>query len=364
MCTGWVLRRAERSFMDIIKVLTRLVTAPGVTGFEDDAGHGDGASAVVADLFRQYTQEVWQDVNGNVFAKVGSGEPTLLVMAHVDEIGMAVNGIEDNGMLRMVSVAGVDPRVLPGSEVRVYGKEALRGIVGAVPPHLLTSNEEAYKMEDLTIDLGLPVEKVRELVGIGDRITFLPDEPLELKNGFVSSKTMDDRALIAAELYCLELLKKRRYDCTVVMCASVNEEKTGLGAATGAYSVEPDMAVVMDVTHGKSACLPQGLPMDKVELTCGPNIHPKVFGMLKSAAAAASIPFEVNACMGRTGTDATDVQVSRGGVPTGLISPPLRYMHTNVETISIDTLKNCGKLLAEFITAIDADWRDSLCLDD
>ncbi len=350
--------------MDIINVITELVTAAGVTGFEDDAGHGGGEAAAVAKLFREYTNDVWQDVNGNVYARVGTGAPTLLVMAHMDEIGMAVNGIEENGMLRIVSVAGVDPRVLPGSEVRVCGKRELRGIVGAVPPHLLTSNEDAYKMEDLTVDVGLPYDTVVSLVSVGDRVTFKPEKPLELKNGLLSSKSLDDRGLVAAEIVCLELLKKRRYNCTVVMCASVNEEKTGLGATTGAYSVEPDMAIVMDVTHGKSACLADALPLDKLEITCGPNIHPKMFSQLCDTAKSLGIGYEVDACMGRTGTDATDVQVSRGGIPTGLISPPLRYMHTNVETISIDTLNNCGRMLAEFITSIDDDWREKLCLDD
>ncbi|MBO4562221.1 MAG: M20/M25/M40 family metallo-hydrolase [Clostridia bacterium] len=349
--------------MDEIKVLNRLAKAVGVTGFEQA-----GVTETVTELFRESTEgfdgaKVWNDHNGNAFAEVGQGGPKLLIMAHLDEIGMAVMKIEDNGMLRMASVAGVDPRVLPGSEVRVAGKKELRGIVGAIPPHLTASKKKAYKWDELTVDLGLPAERVRELVSVGDRITFCPDDVLELKNGFVSSKSLDDRALVFAELYCLELLKKRRFDCRVVMCASVNEEKTGLGARTASYSVDPDMAIVMDVTFGKAANTPDGYDMDKVMLAFGPNIHPGMFKMLKSAAEEAKIKWEHEPCMGATGTDATDVQISRLGVPCGLISPPLRYMHTNAETIDLETLKNCGRICAEFITALGPDWRDKLCLD-
>ena len=349
--------------MDELKVLNRLVTAPGVTGFEQA-----GITETVCGLFREFTEgfegaRVWSDVNGNAYASVGEKGPTLLIMAHLDEIGMAVSKIENNGMLRLLSVAGVDPRVLPGSRVRVYGREALTGIVGATPPHLTESKKKAYEWDELTVDLGLPYGKVCSLVSVGDRITFCPDEALELKNGFVSSKTMDDRALVLAELYCLELLKKRRFDCRVVMCASANEEKTGLGATAGTYSVNPDMGIVMDVTFGKSANTSDGFDMDKLLLAIGPNIHPKMYSQLTAAADAAKLAWEPEPCMGATGTDATDMQVSRLGVPCGLISPPLRYMHTVAETINMETLKNCGRLCAEFITAIGEDWREKLCLD-
>ena len=349
--------------MELVKVLNRLIKAPGVTGFE----HG-GIRDTVLELFREYTEgfdgaRVWSDLNGNCYAEVGERGPKLLVMAHMDEIGMCVMNIEKNGMLRMASVAGVDPRVLPGSRVRVMGKRELVGVVGATPPHLTASKDRAYKWDELTVDVGLPYEKVVELVSVGDRITFWPEDVLELKNGFLSSKTMDDRALIAAELYCLELLKKRRFDCRVIMCASVNEEKTGLGAATASFGVAPDMGIVMDVTFGKAANTSEGFDMDKLMLAVGPNIHPGMFRQLKSAAEAAKIPWEPEPCMGATGTDATDVQISGLGIPCGLISPPLRYMHTVAETISSETLLNCGRLLCEFITAAGEDWRDKLCLD-
>ncbi|MBR6321510.1 MAG: M20/M25/M40 family metallo-hydrolase [Lachnospiraceae bacterium] len=349
--------------METVKVLNRLIKAQGVTGFERS-----GITQTAAELFREFTEgfedaKVWTDVNGNAYASVGSSGPTVMIMAHMDEIGMAVTKIEDNGMLRIDSVAGVDPRVLPGSRLRVCGRKELTGVVGAVPPHLSDDTKKAYKWADLTVDLGLKKERVQEFVAIGDRVTFYPEDVLELKNGFVSSKTLDDRALVAAELYCLELLKKRKFECKVVVVASVDEEHSGLGATTGAYSVKPDMAIVMDVTHGKSSCASDCFDMDKVALAIGSNIHPRMFEMLRDAADEAKIGWEYEPCMGPTGTDTTDVQVSRLGVPCGLVSPPLRYMHTNVETIQTETLLNCGRICAEFITALGGDWRDKLCLD-
>ncbi|MCR4621522.1 MAG: M20/M25/M40 family metallo-hydrolase [Clostridiales bacterium] len=349
--------------MDTVKILDRLVQAKGVTGFERT-----GITQTVEELFREFTRDfagakVWTDVNGNAFASVGESGPTVMIMAHMDEVGMTVTKIEDNGMLRIDSVAGVDPRVLPGSRVRVCGKQELMGVVGAVPPHLTASKDKAYKWDELSVDLGLSKERAGELVSIGDRVTFWPERVLELKNGFVSSKTLDDRALVAAELYCLELLKKRRFDCRVVMVASVDEEHSGLGATTGAWSVKPDMAIVMDVTFGKSACCPDCFDMDKIALGVGPNIHPKMFQMLRDAADSARIGWEYEPVMGATGTDATDVQVSGAGVPCGLVSPPLKYMHTTAETIKTETLLSCGRVCAEFITALGGDWRDKLCLD-
>lgn len=349
--------------MDVIKTMDRLSNAQGVTGFE----HA-GITATVCELFRETAEglenvRVRSDVSGSAFVTVGSGSPHVLVMAHLDEVAMIVMGIEKNGMLRVASAAGADPKVLPGSRVRVYGRRELTGIVGAIPPHLTASKSAAYKWEELSVDIGLPFEKASELVRVGDRVTFFPEGVLELKNGFISSKTLDDRALVLAELHCLELLKKRRFKGEITMCASVNEEKTGLGAVTATYAEKPDMAIVMDVTFGKSACSSDCFDMDKVMLSIGPNIHPKVLKQLEEAADEAKIPYELEAEMGPTGTDATDVQISRLGVPCGLISPPLRYMHTPVETISTDTLLNCGKLLAEFVTRIGDDWREKLCLD-
>lgn len=348
--------------MDMFEALSTLTTASGVSGSEH------GVADAVSRYFSAYTKNVKRDKLGNVFATVGEGKPVVLIMAHMDEIGMVVTKIEDNGMLRIQSVAGVDPRVLPGSEVLVYGKEPIKGIVGAIPPHLLNEKDRdsAYKMEDLCCDLGLPIEKVKELVNVGDAVTFAPEPPLKLKNNRAAGKTFDDRALVVTMLEALDMLKSRKLNCTAVFCASVQEERGSFGAKTGSYGINPDIGVAMDVTHAPTPGVePMNVcEMDKIAIAKGSNIHPNIYKRLTDAATECGISWEVEICMGHTGTDAWEIQVERGGIPTGLLSVPVRYMHTTVETMSLDTLRNCSKLLVEFLMGIGEDWEETLCFKD
>ena len=169
--------------MDIFKAISDLTTLPGVTGNEA------AVSRAVQGYFRAHTDDVWIDAMGNTYGRIGNPDgPTLLVMAHMDEVGMMVTDIEENGMLRLRSVAGVDPRVLPGSEVRVFGRETLPAVVGALPPHLQNTDDKdkAYKIDDLVCDTGLPAERVRALVQVGDNVTFAPFPPMKLKNNFIA----------------------------------------------------------------------------------------------------------------------------------------------------------------------------------
>jgi endoglucanase len=345
--------------MDLFSAISDLVTAGGVTGNETAAGEK------VSELFKKFTDDVWRDTSGNVYARMGEGKPVILIMAHMDEIGMMVTDIEDNGMLRLCSVAGVDPRVLPGSKVKIFAKEPLTGVIGAVPPHLLTEEDSAYKIDDLTCDVGLPPEKVRSLVSVGDFIAFDPVPPIRLKNGMISSKTLDDRALVASLAECMEILSKRRLNCSVVFCASVQEESKSVGSVTGAWNIRPDIAVALDVTHGRSPGTEpfDTFDMEKLAIAKGGNIHPKLYNMLMRAAEETNIPAETDVCMGPTGTDAWYMQIQRGGIPTAIVSIPLRYMHTTVETLSEKTLRACAKLIASFAENFDSDWEGALCLD-
>ena len=207
--------------MDIFKAISDLTTLPGVTGNEA------AVSRAVQGYFRAHTDDVWIDAMGNTYGRIGNPDgPTLLVMAHMDEVGMMVTDIEENGMLRLRSVAGVDPRVLPGSEVRVFGRETLPAVVGALPPHLQNTDDKdkAYKIDDLVCDTGLPAERVRALVQVGDNVTFAPFPPMKLKNNFIAGKTFDDRACIVCMLEAMDILKNYKLHCNVVFCASVQEE--------------------------------------------------------------------------------------------------------------------------------------------
>ncbi len=345
--------------MDMFQAISDLVVAGGVSGSENAVGE------TVKGYFRRYTKDVWSDTLGNVFARVGDVGPTVLIMAHMDEIGMMVTDIEENGMLRICSVAGVDTRVLPGSQVCVYGREALPGVIGAVPPHLLTGGEKGYKINELICDIGYPPERVRELVSVGDFVSFDPIKPLKLKNGVICSKTLDDRAQVACLFQAMEHISRVKLNCTVVFCASVQEERGSIGASIGTYGIKPDMGIAIDVTHAPTPGVDplDVCDMDKIELAKGGNIHPKLHKMLLDAADQCNIPKQIDACMGFSGTDGWSIQVERGGVPTALLGVPVRYMHTSVETLKEATLKNCARLLAQFIANINEDWEDALCLD-
>lgn len=347
--------------MSLLEHLKMLVKAPGVTGGEQEV------SSVIKTLFKNYSDDVWQDRNGNVFCRVGDKtEPEVMIMAHMDEVGLMVTDIEENGMLHFINVGGVDSRVLPGSEVLIIGKEKVKGVVGAIPPHLTKGQtDKAYKMDDLLIDTGLSAETVKKLINVGDYITYAPKEIVELANGNITSKTLDDRALIGMMLRCLEILKGRKLKCSVVFCASVQEEVTCLGAATAANSVHPDMAVVVDVCHARTPGTKpyETFPLDKVVITKGSNIHPKLVKMIEESAEDQNIPVEYEFTMKETYTDAWDIQTQIGGIPCAIVSPPLKYMHTSVEVINLNTLENIAKILVGFLGSIDENWEDKLCLD-
>lgn len=349
--------------MDIFQAISDLTTLPGVTGNEV------AVAEVLKGYFRAYTDDVWIDVSGNCYARMGNKEgPTLLIMAHMDEVGLMVTDIEENGMLRLHNVAGVDPRVLPGSEMMVHGKKRLPAVIGAMPPHLLSAADQQnnYKLADLVCDTGLPAEEVKALVSVGDNVTFALFPPMELKNGFIAGKTFDDRACVVAMLYAMELLKNVKLNCNLIFCGSTQEEGPNFGATCGSWNTDPDMAIAIDVCHAPQpgAKPTDYVEFDKVSITCGSNVNPKMYKWLGEAADECNIDWEADPCMGHSGTDAHRMQVARGGVATGIVSLPLRYMHTSVEVISMDTLKKCGKVLAAFAASIGEDWEEKLCLDD
>lgn len=346
--------------MELMERLARLAAAPGATGLEE---------SVAAEVLRQLQAmgaEAWQDRVGNVFGRVGAGGPAVLLMAHMDEIGMAVEAIEENGMLRLCKIAGVDPRILPGSRLVVGGREGpLFAVAGATPPHLQKKEEEppAYAWEDILCDTGLEAAKVRALVRVGDPVTLAPEPPLALLDGRVAGKTLDDRAPLAALLALFEGLCKAPPPCTAVLCASCQEEKSGAGAMAAARSARPDMALAVDVCHAPPPKAPfRAFPLEDLVLCRSASLHPGLYGLVEAAARAAGVSYQVEAAMAASGTDAWDMAVQNGGVATGLLSVPLRYMHTGAEVVSLSALANLEKTLEAFLRGLgDAAWKEALC---
>jgi endoglucanase len=339
--------------MDLSALLKRLSEAHGISGYEAPVRD------IVREEFAKYTHAVRVTKMGSVVGiRNGSGpEPHRKVMlsAHMDEIGVMVTGIE-KGFLRIDDVSGSDERVMLGQEVIVHGRRELPGIVGSRPPHVLPpeTRDQVIPFKELFVDVGLPEAQVRRLVRVGDLVS-IRCEARELKNGLFTGKAMDDRASVAAVAVCLETLASKQHQWDVLGVASVQEETTFLGAATSAWGLQPDVAIAIDVTFGEQNGVSNGtVGLGKgPAIGIGPNFHPKLVEAIADTAKKIEMPYQMEPTPGHSGTDAWPIQVAREGIPTILLSIPLRYMHTPVETVSIKDVERTGRLMAEFITSLN-----------
>ncbi|MEW6546984.1 MAG: M42 family metallopeptidase [Bacillota bacterium] len=349
--------------MEVREFLERVTAAAGVSGFEGPV------ASLIREAWGPLTDEIRTDAMGSLIARRAprNGDRPLRVMmaAHMDEIGLMVTRVEEGGFLRFTSVGGFDRRVLPAQEVVVHGRRDLPGVIGVKPPHLLPREEaeKPYKMEDMYIDVGLDEDQVRELVQVGDAIT-VGGRYASLQGELASGKAMDDRAGVATLYACLQELARLQHPHDVFLVATVQEEVGLKGAVTSAYGIAPDVAVAVDVEFAEQPGLPedQTVELDKGPMIAvGPNVHPYVFSVLEKVAKDEGIPHQVRVVPGPSGTDAWAIQVTREGIPTGLVGIPLRYMHTSVEVVSVADIKRAGRLLARFVMALDpaalAGWR-------
>ena len=350
--------------LDTIPVLKHLSAAQGVSGYERQVRE------IVIELFGPHADEVRTDALGNVIArKQGSGpepRPSVMLATHMDEIGLIVSDLE-RGFIHFQTVGGHDARVLLGQEVIVHGRRDLAGVIGARPPHVLPSAErdKPIPIEKLLIDVGLPPETLPDLVRVGDLVT-LHAEPVELKGGLVSGKALDNRASVVAAALCLEALAGMRHYWDVYAVATVQEEVGHKGAAVSAFGLAPDVGVAIDVTFARQPGAPEEYTYELGKgptIGCGPNFHPKLQKALMDAADALEIPYHLEPAARVGGTDAVDIQVAREGIPTALISIPLRNMHTPVETVAVRDIERVGRLLAAFIAGLDDDFLGNLAWD-
>lgn len=350
--------------MEAIPLLKKLSEVNGVAGFEDPVRE------LVRRTWEPLVDEMREDKIGSLIAlKKGTkaeGAPKLMLAAHMDEVGLMVTGTEE-GFLRIARVGGTDRRILPGLDVVVHGRRDLPGIVATRPPHVLPRDErkKIVPWDKIFVDVGLPKDEVGALVSIGDPIS-IRREMSELKNHCVAGKAMDDRACVAAVTLALEQLGRVKHTWDVFAVATAQEE-TGLkGAITSAYGVAPDLAIALDVTFGQHPGVSKttSFPLGKGPcIGIGPNFHPKLVKRLKEVAKAHETPYHMDPIPGRSGTDAWAIQVTREGVPTALVSVPVRYMHQPVETLDVRDVKRAGRLLATFIAELEADFLETLTWD-
>ncbi|MCI8601304.1 MAG: M42 family metallopeptidase [Oscillospiraceae bacterium] len=344
--------------MNLEGKLRLLCEAVGVSGDEG------AACRRAAEMLREYTDDVRVDGNLSVLANVydaGEDKPKLLLDAHIDEIGMIVTHIEDGGFVK-VSGLGTDARLMLAQEVVLHGEKDIPGVILAKAPHL-TKPEERKKVpetKELWIDTGYQKEELEKILMPGDRVT-MKGGFTKLQGDFVSSKALDDRSCVACILAALEELKGEELPVSLTVAFSSQEEVGCRGAVTAAYQANADMAIALDVGFGMS---PGVEKRDCGELGKGPQIgfapalDRHISKKLVELAKAENIPFQYDVMGSGTGTNADGISVSRGGVRTGLISLPLRYMHMPIEVVRLCDIEAVGRLLAAFIRQADQVGRD------
>jgi putative aminopeptidase FrvX len=343
----------------IPELLENLVKAVGPSGHEAEAAR------VWREWCAGFAQEVGDDNVGSSFARVAgtAGGPTLAVVGHIDEIGLHVSHIEDSGYLRFGQVGGWDSMVLVGQRVRVITRQGpVIGVIARKPIHLLKEDDrkKVPELKDLHIDIGAKsADEAREKVRIGD-VAVIDADPIELPNGRAASRALDNRigCYVAAQAARL-VADAGGAPGDFLALAVTQEETTFAGARTSAFAHAPQLAIVVDVTYATDQPGVELGPITKHELGTGPvlargtTLHPRVSELLYETAEKEGISFTVESLGRNTGTDADAIHFSRAGVPTGLVSVPIRYLHSPVELVELDDIEATARLIAAFAQRLE-----------
>ena len=319
------------------------------------SGHESKASGV-KELLSPLVDEMYSDRSGNVIGYRHSAFPNakkLLLDAHLDEIGLIVTRIDDHGFVHFTNLAGFSPVILPAATVTVRGERPLPGVVATLPPHLLSKEEreKTLPMNKLVIDVGYSAETVRSLVKVGDPIV-LSRGCATLLNNRVTGKALDNRAGVAVLLDVLRNLEKMPLPVDLYIVFSAGEEFSGFGARHAAWELEPAEALVVDVTHGTAENTPKtkSFPLGSgAVIGVAPILSGTVTARLADLAQQYEIPYCREAISGRTGTNSDCIATSRCGVAVGLVSIPLRYMHSSCEIVDLADMKACSSLITRYI---------------
>ena len=335
--------------MDYERVLDQLCALSAPSGFENSV------AKAAKELLEPLMDEVSIDRLGSVLGVRRCGKenaPKLLLDAHLDEIGFIVTGHEE-GFLRIATLGGVDPRMLPDRELAIMTQPPMLGVVACMPPHVQSSEdmEKSQPISEAFVDVGLTQEEAQKLIPIGTPITFRGG-CMPLGEELLCGKAMDDRACFAILLDVAERLKDKELKVDLYILGSTQEETSSAGAVAAAYGAAPDLCVAVDVTHGatpdgqKDKTFPLG---EGPVVGVGPNCTRWMSDRMLSLAKELEIPSQVEVMSGHSGTNAWPLQISREGVATAVLSLPLRYMHTPVEVCARKDLSDTARLLAAFV---------------
>ncbi len=343
--------------------LKHLLNTPGPSGFET------AAARVWREEAQRFADSVEADVSGNSIAVLkGNGGPRVMLAGHIDEIGVMITHIDDDGFLYFDGIGGWDSQVLVGQRIRILSRSGdVVGVIGKKPIHLMKGDErdKVSKITDLWIDIGAHKrEGVKDKgVRVGD--PGVVDMPfVDFGNGLIASRSIDNRIGAFVVLEALRLMANQRPAAYVAAVATTQEEigfYSGGGAATSAFRIEPDVALVVDVTFSTDAPGVEKKEVGDHKLGGGPVLsrgsasHPLVFERLAEVADRESIPFTISAAPKWTSTDADGIFLSRAGVATAVLSVPNRYMHSPNEMVDIKDLESTARLIAAFCADLKAD---------
>ena len=328
------------------KDLSLLCSAAGVAGMQE-------VVQVATDLLNPLVDEVFTDAMGNVLGIRHSKKenaPTIMLEAHLDEIGFLVTHIDGDGFVYVAGAGGIDGRVLTAQEVLVYGDEIYRGVFCSTPPHLSGKDGELPELSKRGIDVGMSGEEAKKHIPLGSRGMFAPSY-CELNENVVSSKALDDRAGMAAILHCFRKLDES-CPMNVAVAFCVQEELGCRGSDPAARRLQPDCAIVTDVSF---ALTPDANPnkcgkMGKgVMIGISPILDSAMSDTLQELAKENEIPYQYEIMGGVTGTDADHISNCLYGIPTALMSIPQKYMHTTVEVVDLRDVASVGDLMAAYI---------------
>ncbi len=336
--------------------LERLLNTPSPSGYERP----------IQDVVRQFSQpfaaEVKTDWHGNVMATVNpSGSPKIMLAGHCDQIGLLVVNIDKDGFLRTAAIGGWDVQQLVGQHMLVWTKSGpVKGVIARKAIHLQSPEDrkQVPEIKDLWIDIGVKnADEAKELVSVGDPVTF--ELGLRsLRNNLVAAPGMDNKVGVWVVMRALQLIAEEKPQAAVVSVSTVQEEIGLRGAQTSAYSVNPQIGIAVDVTHATDCPTIDENQHGKIKLGAGPvlyrgaNVNPVVFERLTSLAKEHDIPFQPGGLARAASNDSNVMQISRGGIATGLVTIPNRYMHSPVEMISLDDLDNAAQLIAKFCLSL------------
>ena len=316
----------------------------------DAVGNVKDASILAEKMLGEYSKTQKMNNLTVIGYLKGESDYTLMLDAHIDQISLVVTGIDDNGFLTVANAGGFDLRALPSRRVLIYGKQKINGVFCATPPHLQKGEEVYDDISKMKIDTALG-KRAKDIISLGDYVTFAT-EPKDLLGSRLAGKSFDNRASVTVALEIAKRLKGERLPFNVAITLSDGEELGLRGSVTAAYKVNPDEAIVLDVSFG------DGIGISDTE--CGklgkggmigisPILDRKISNKLINIAKENNIPYQLEVMGGKTGTNADVIGVSREGVRCTTVSIPLRNMHSDCEILDLKDLESVTELVCKYI---------------